>query len=442
MEYILQAGNMNGKNGVPIHDLYSNSLFEFRFPMSETESYYLLQDCLVALYYQMYFLKQQCNWIRQDTSGDGFGWAFCRYGDQVNGTGCGSWICPQAKAASDTSGGQNDYSGTLKKHTGQCGQNGNMSPLQAFLTDCLPGFTCEKVKANMEKYCKEQCDITKKYSDCYPDFLKHRDHAGYGQYCPIPMGFSGSFKKSKGASGTSGVGMSGLGLNAICAHYANDDLTDSCLYQLTRCICSLTRRVPRSTGTLYGFFQGIISVYGGSGGGATEKFKKALDVELQLATFGLGSGTSGSGTGTSGLMTAVMDWKGKAHESKCETLDSLSSCGGADQGGNTCGKYLHPISGSLYNSVATQYTDTYLSWIIHLTGVLQSGLESLLVEFTRISCKDCKKNPDSSTTGTGGGSPLPPSGCQSTCTGGPNGQHGEKDKGCSCHNLVIWIQYP
>ncbi|GFE56082.1 variant erythrocyte surface antigen beta subunit, putative [Babesia ovis] len=180
---------------VPIHDLYSNSLFEFRFPMSETESYYLLQDCLVALYYQMYFLKQQCNWERQQTTGDGFGWAFCRYGYEVNGTGCGSWQCPQGKG----------ISGSDKHGENKCGTStsGTPSPLQAFLTDCLPGFTCSKVKGFMDGNGKGKLNNISGYLECYPPFTEHLGHPTVpGTECAVPMGFSGSFREGGPASGT------------------------------------------------------------------------------------------------------------------------------------------------------------------------------------------------------------------------------------------------
>ncbi|GFE55987.1 variant erythrocyte surface antigen beta subunit, putative [Babesia ovis] len=422
---ILKAGD----NKVFIHDLYANSLFEFRFPMSETESYYLLQDCLVALYYQLYFLKQQCNFHRIDTAGgktpDGFDWTRCRYGDKVNCNNISGWKCSENK-------GKNE----VQK---QCGKDDkHPSPLQAFLTDCLPGFSCEKVKAYMDEQCKGQQDnISKHYSKCYPEFLEHRQHAGNGQYCPIPMGFSGSFKKKSTCQPRqpqqTPVGMSGLGINGIVMYYANDDLTDSCLYQLTRCICSLTRRVPRSTGTLFGFFHGLGHVLFHRKGtnGDKDVVKNALDDELQLATFGL----QGSVT----LMEALMEWKTKtgshSKPGDCCSLDSLSSCsGGSNQvasASSSCGAYLHPLTGSLYNSVATQYCDTYLSWILYLSGRLQDGLKALRDAFLGISCKKsgCKKANKDGVIQAG-------QQCECTSKGCKKGNHGDSNKLCCCWSVV------
>ncbi|GFE53580.1 variant erythrocyte surface antigen beta subunit, putative [Babesia ovis] len=404
---------------VPIHDLYSNSLFEFRFPMSETESYYLLQDCLVALYYQLYFLRLQCNWHRQTFGADGFGWAFCRYGDGVNSTGCGSWICPKAGAATQSQGGgDGTYAKVLDKHTNECGQNGSgtpsPSPLQAFLCDCLPGFTCSRLtddrsgyKKSMEQFTTER--DTKQYNECYPPFLEHRRHCPPGQYCPIPMGFRECFRTA-----AAGNGMVGVGIDAVLDNYANYYVSVSGLYQITRCICSLTRRVPRSTGTLYGFFFGLPKVYDGQ----ATKFKEALNTELKCCP---------GWRNPEDLMNVVKDWTGsngddhqKDDKSKHAkpSLCSLTECDGKDKSSSTtCGKYIYPLSGSLYNSLATQFCETYVSWIVHLTKTLQSGLQKLLEEFVKIDCSKsgCSKK--------GGGSHC--------CEGGKD--HG---KNCECKNVV------
>ncbi|GFE52782.1 variant erythrocyte surface antigen alpha subunit, putative [Babesia ovis] len=392
--------------------------FWFSYPMSETQSYYLLQDCLVGLYYQLYFLRLQCNADRQTFGGDGFGWAFCRYGDGVNGDKCGSWICPKAGAAGNEE--SKNYAKTLKDHTESCGTgNASPSPLQAFLTDCLKGFTCDVVR----KY------STKDYK--YPEFLEHRGHCPPGQYCPIPMGFRECFKKgtegqSQAAAGQ-GNGMSGLGINAICAHYANDDLTDSCLYQITRCICSLTRRVPRSTGTLYGFFYGLGQVAFHSTEGQ-KKFKPKLIDELNCCP---------GWRDPECLMKAVMDWTETDHKDKHKktqdqgnyTLGSLHACNN-NTSDLTCGDYLRPLTGYLYNCLATQFCETYVSWIVHLTYRLRDGLESLLKEFRKI---DCSK---SGCTGKGGKGQ-----CQCPSSGCKKGTHGittsgSNPKGCCCESVA------
>ncbi|GFE55994.1 variant erythrocyte surface antigen beta subunit, putative [Babesia ovis] len=444
----------NYKNDIPIHDLYANTLFEFRFPMSETESYYLLQDCLVALYYQLYFLKQQCNWIRQDVEGDGFGWAFCRYGEGVNGTGCLSWICPEAvtKGQEYLAKKENEQRTFKDLEQKECGKpgNSNPSPLQAFLCDCLKGFTCpvvmedrsedgtkyqEKLQELREKNGQqgEENQLNKAYEGAYPGFLDHRRHtlSVFGTECAVPMGFSGSFRSGSTTASGSSSGMIGLGICGALNYYSNDDVYSSGLYQITRCISSLTRRVPRSTGTLYGFFYGLGGILLDSSSSGQVKqnvnvmsFSKAFLEEIDHCTPSVG-GDAGD------LVTVIGTWRGKkddhqkdTKDGNCCSLSSLSNCKGAEESGNTCGKYLHPLTGSLYNSVATQFVDTYLSWILYLSGRLQDGLKAFRDAF---NCIDCNRYCYSTTSGS--------SGVASTCSGGRCSitTHGTE---CCCENIV------
>ncbi|EDO05217.1 variant erythrocyte surface antigen-1 alpha subunit [Babesia bovis T2Bo] len=86
-----------------------------------------------------------------------------------------------------------------KDHANKCGQQGEKktcdkchqqymdgfpSPLQAFLEDRLPGFSCQEV-VNDEKE-----------DPNYPPAASHLGHCGgSGQCCPLPMGFRGHFHK-------------------------------------------------------------------------------------------------------------------------------------------------------------------------------------------------------------------------------------------------------
>ncbi|GFE55250.1 variant erythrocyte surface antigen beta subunit, putative [Babesia ovis] len=394
--------------------------FYFSYPMSETQSYYLLQDCLVALYYQLYFLRLQCDWEYKE----GNGWGYCKYGEGVDCTDCKSWICK--KGGQGGHGGAKDSDSSSNK----CGTS-TQSPLQAFLTDCLPGFTCDSLTSKEgKKKLDELRDKTKSgqqvdfktYSECYPPFLEHRNHLPVGQECAVPMGFSGSFKGAPAP----GKDMIGLGINAVLAYYATSNMETASLYQITRCICSLTRRVPRSTGTLFGFFYYFAkmcdtSSSSGNNNGNGKEVSKALSEELLCCP---------GWREPDDLMKALKDWgKGSHKNGECSCLDSLHNCKEGSEkpssGGNTCGYYLRALTGNLYNSLATQFTETYVSWIIHLTGLLEAGLRKLLEEFKMIKCsKDigCK-----GPSGKGGCT------CDTMCKGGPDGQHGEK---CCCANVV------
>ncbi|GFE55989.1 variant erythrocyte surface antigen-1 family protein protein, putative [Babesia ovis] len=413
---------------VAIHDLYANMQFKFTYPLSETQSYYLLQDCLVALYYQLYFLKHV---TFSDYTG-GFAWGWCKYGDKVVCDQISGWMCPEAvtngekywdavkewkNAKDEKEKKKQEMNKAYKKVINQekCGKNGSSggtpSPLQAFLCDCLPGFTCKEVMERMKQYCKgQQNEISKHYSDCYPEFLSHRGHTDvFGQECAVPMGFSGSFRsKSEG-----GKDMIGLGIYSVLSYYANDDVYSSGLYQITRCICSLTRRVPRSTGTLFGFFHGLGHVLFHRSGSDKEAFKTALSKEMDCCP---------GSSNTKELLDAINNWRGSSHkQDNCITLDSIQNCTGSPN----CGKYFQPLTGSLYNSMATQFCETYVSWIIHLTGLLKEGLGRLLEEFKMIQC--------SKDIGCKGKDGKDDCKC-AECTGGPEGKHGEK---CSCDNVVF-----
>ncbi|GFE55892.1 variant erythrocyte surface antigen beta subunit, putative [Babesia ovis] len=434
----------NYSNTVAIHDLYANMQFYFSYPLSETQSYYLLQDCLVALYYQMYFVRRQCD--RGNTFGNG--WGYCKYGDGVecddegvggvdgNGKGCTSWICKEAVKNGEAYAKQEQNKRTFKDlEQNDCGQKtgNNPSPLQAFLTDCLKGFTCPVLvgdqggyKDNLEKLRSSSDKNNKKsyalYSECYPEFLSHRGHPTVpGTECAVPMGFSGCFREGSGTQPASGSkdGMIGLGINAVLAYYASDAVSTAGLYQITRCICSLTRRVPRSTGTLYGFFYGLGLVYGNK---RKQEFKKALEGELRSCP---------GWREPSCLLDAIKEWTESDHSKKHTeknstgnyTLGSLHGCNNGESG-LTCGQYMRPLTGYLYNCLAPEFCETYVSWIVHLSWILHSGLRSLLDEFTKI---DCEK---SGCTGKGGGKTP----CECPGSGCTKGSHGDR---CCCDSVVF-----
>ncbi|GFE56083.1 variant erythrocyte surface antigen beta subunit, putative [Babesia ovis] len=415
MNEILAACS-KGSNGVPIHDLYANTLFEFRFPMSETQSYYLLQDCLVALYYQM-----------TSNAGDGFGWAFCRYGEGVECTDCKSWICPEAVKKGQEYKAKNGR-GTFKDlEQTDCGNgSGKASPLQAFLTDCLKGFTCPVLVdgTSGKKYQENLMELNEKsklddYQKCYPDFRTHSTHCPIlGQECAVPMGFSGSFGGAKGTASGSKDGMIGLGIRGILEYYTNSNISNASLYQIVRCICSLTRRVPRSTGTIFGFFYGLgqVAFHRKKSDGSNDyTFKNALEGEM---------GRCPGWREPSCLLDAIKAFAENDHDNthnKKEkegyiTLGSLVEC---DRASVTCGNYLRPLTGYLYNSVSDRFCETYVSWIVHLTWRLRDGLESLLKEFRNINCQEagCKGKSGSSSS----------SHC---CT------KDQEHKDCKCANVV------
>ncbi|GFE52786.1 variant erythrocyte surface antigen alpha subunit, putative [Babesia ovis] len=124
----------------------------------------------------------------------------------------------------------------------------------------------------------------------------------------------------------------------------------------------------------------------------------------------------------SDLMGAVGNMRSGGKE--CASLYGLTDCGdnGTPPGSSTCGKYLYPLTGSLYNSVAPQFCDTYISWMVYLVYGLREGLQRLLEEFKKIQCT--KEN---GCTGKGGQGSCETKGCKKTT-------HGTVD--CCCENIV------
>ncbi|GFE53583.1 variant erythrocyte surface antigen alpha subunit, putative [Babesia ovis] len=357
------------------------------------------------------------------------------YGDGVNCDGCPSWQCPQGKG----------INGSSDQHSSDpCGQNGKgASPLQAFLCDCLKGFTCDQLtdeNSECGKQLKELKSGSPKgiYEKCYPDIGDHRQHIldKPGQYCPIPMGFKDCFRdkttggdgsagSAVGGKGGSGVASSsdcvGMGINAILECYANWDISQSSLYQITRCISSLTRRVPRSTGTIFGFFYGLGNVYVSTASGAGKQgvndnpLKEALLGELRECP---------GFCKPEDLMASFMKWRTNGHKDNthkakngnpCEgTFDSLYRSDGNSS--FTCGRYIFPLSGTLYNALAPQFCDTYISWMVYLSGRLKEGLKALLSEFNKINCQK--------------------SGCGQKTGGTHCCEGGQQHKDCKCENVV------
>lgn len=87
----------------------------------------------------------------------------------------------------------------------------------------------------------------------------------------------------------------------------------------------------------------------------------------------------------------------------------------------TCGKYLSPLTGTLYNTLTPTGSETYLSWIVYLTQTLRDGLQELLNAFKQIECD----------TGCVSGKN------DTTCTNCTDGNHcsGESNN-CKCPSIV------
>ncbi|EDO07638.1 variant erythrocyte surface antigen-1 alpha subunit [Babesia bovis T2Bo] len=330
-----------------------------------------------------------------------------------------------------------------KDHFTKCGQqpkpticptchqqymDGKPSPLQAFLEDRLPGFSCEVVRS--DESAQPQ----------YPLAASHLGHCnGSGQCCPLPMGFRGQFQKG------SITDMTGQRLYGILYFFSNGDMMQSCVYTLVRVTAALSATTPQVLGDVFGFFRGGI---GEKESGKTQKGQDNTpcnhdedpsksenkdkyfcgwcasglrDVVKQIEWIP----NSDKAPYRETVGTALVDIKGDKGEIvalKGSTQNNTTSLSTLTKDS----EYLSPLTGELYTAVSATFGNTYLSWVLYLSDALHSGLESLASAFQQIECNACKgqcdpnkcrKGEHGRTTGDTKGTPL--CNCSSivSCTG-------------------------
>ncbi|GIX62468.1 variant erythrocyte surface antigen-1 family protein [Babesia caballi] len=199
-----------------LHKLFCNSEFTFNFPAAPI-LFYNLSEYTYALQFQLMFLHGQCG----RSPVHGCGWRACKYGQGINnGTNIKlvqSHICP---VRCTKSGGNHNTSNhtTGCEHKG-CGKAGKPSPLQAFLTDKLKGFSRG-----------HPSDPSSHLATCS------------GVLCHVPMGFAGKLRTDAGA----GLNIT-YALGSFCGGF------NTPLRQLSEKLGCLTKRTPRTLGDLFGF---------------------------------------------------------------------------------------------------------------------------------------------------------------------------------------------
>ncbi|EDO05599.1 variant erythrocyte surface antigen-1 alpha subunit [Babesia bovis T2Bo] len=316
------------------------------------------------------------------------------------------------------------------KHSDKCGQppkptvcqtclqpttTGVPSPLQAFLEDRLPGFSCSEVPDT------DQPD--------YPSAASHLGHCGgSGQCCPLPMGFRNNFQD--------GVTHTGKRLYGILYFFSNENMMQSCVYTLVRVTAELSATTPQVLGDVFGFFRGGV---GEKESGKTKKGQDDTKCQHQGDPSQKGDNDYFCGWCASGLRDEVkkIEWipkkdgdggqyrgtvgqaliniKGEKDSSATPTNTSLSTLTDSNH-------YVSPLTGELYTAVSATFGGTYLSWVLYLSDALHSGLESLSQEFQQIECRGCKGNCD-----------------PNKCRKGSHGSTAEGSKGtalCTCQSIV------
>ncbi|EDO06628.1 variant erythrocyte surface antigen-1 alpha subunit [Babesia bovis T2Bo] len=334
---------------------------------------------------------------------------------------CNSPKCPSCKSHSNKCGRQ-----PQSKYCDKCHQqymDGFPSPLQAFLEDRLPGFSCQEILYTED-------------ADKYPPAASHLGHCnGSGQCCPLPMGFRGQFHKGSTSD------MTGQRLYGILYFFSNENMMQSCVYTLVRVTAALSATTPQVLGDVFGFFRGGVGNkdkgkppkgeletncdHTGDPSGSYEANKEkyfcgwcasGLRDEVQkIEWIYNGDSSVKGGQYMKTVGKALRDIKGEKDASTAPQPASQSTTN-ALSALTKDSEYLSPLTGELYTAVSATFGGTYLSWVLYLSDALHSGLESLSEAFRNIECRGCKGQCD-------------PNKCK-------KGVHGQGSGQCGCQSIV------
>ncbi|GIX64908.1 variant erythrocyte surface antigen-1 family protein [Babesia caballi] len=420
-----------GTPGEPwLHSLFSNSQFNLSIPSSGAALFYALSNYAYALQFQLHFLYQQCN----NSYTKACGWNQCRFGQKINESTASqivpSHICPTGCNNREHNAGKHENFWECQ-HTG-CGSGGQHSPLQAFLTDRLKGF-----------------------SRGHPSDQSSHLATCSGSLCHVPMGFNPNDLRTAPGGNTQGENIC-LTLRPLCGGF------NTPLRQLSEKLGCLTKRTPRNLGDVFGFMWHLNS----------QLFKSEKTAEESLAEFFKSLGVSVTGqlsdipankmfqdinnnitkiasqlpsnvieTALSlfpglpfwynlfmvnpddSLPAVLFKVKNIPHQAAKEPkysgrhndLYSLYNPNCTTSSNQSCGPYLYPLThsdGATYNPA---HASTYLSWVLYLSDDLQSSFQDMLDEFKNIDCKSL--------------------GCVGSCNHSAN-QHGTTTTNCSCPSVV------
>ncbi|GIX63231.1 variant erythrocyte surface antigen-1 family protein [Babesia caballi] len=429
-----------------LHSLFSNSQFNLSIPSSGTGLFNALSNYAYALQFQLSFLYIQC----RNTYTVECGWRDCRFGKDINNGVktpvlshiCNGYECKDATCqhkGSNTSCTHNKYDDT----TNSCGQ-GSPSPLQAFLTDQLRGFSRG-----------HPSDPSSHLATCS------------GPMCHVPMGFSRALTKDPNATGWY--------IYYLLDHFCSRPYSP--LRQLCEKLGCLTKRTPMTLGDVFGFIW-TLNYQLFNNAEILNKLKEALSsnhysVQDFMEKLKQSVPTLKPSPENSGLVKSLQtmapvipflyqlfrintddflpvtlfnlaqhchkwDSNQYKHESHLSgqpcpnpndlwslyqpvsaapigggTTDSQSACRNAQ-----CGGYLSPLTHSAGATYAPVHASVYLSWLAYLTDDFHEWFQNLLDEFQNI---DCSKT-----------------GCSKPSASACNhyaGQHGS-DQSCSCDSVV------
>ncbi|GIX62599.1 variant erythrocyte surface antigen-1 family protein [Babesia caballi] len=329
-----------------LHSLFSNSQFNLSIPSCGPGIFSVLSNYTYALQFQLSFLYIQC----RNTYTVGCGWNQCTFGQKINeslqNNIVASHICPTGC----TSGEQHssgDHGQGLCKHD-KCGEaGGKPSPLQAFLTDRLKGFSRG-----------QPSDPSSHLAFCS------------GSLCHVPMGFESHLRADDKYQGSH----ISLALGSFCGGSTTP------LRQLSEKLGCLTKRTPRTLGDVFGFTWHLMG-----------QLAKTLNNVRDAQWFGeLQDKLPFSYQLKNDSGQKLQTFVGTAHTNSHDTADLTSlyspKC---KEKGNNCGPYLYPLTYSDGATYAPAHAAVYLSWVLYLTDELYESLQEFLDTFNGHACKNC-----------------------------------------------------
>ncbi|ORM40344.1 uncharacterized protein BXIN_1882 [Babesia sp. Xinjiang] len=377
----VRAAKDRRSDPVLLHEIFANTGFRFHYPPTVQEWFSMLWDVVCPVYSQLTFLRTQC----QKCLCVARGWEWCTYGQSVKCENIKSWICESedlSKIETRKDGAITCTEANCKVTHADCGKDRTKpSPLQAYLTDVLPGFEIDA--SQKDEYSVPGHDVTLALTS--------------KQRTKIAMGFATHLPASK---------RRGYHLFWTLKDYTEDKITEVSVYNIILSLLSSGLRAPSTLGDLFGFFLFLGRFY--SSKGSDNSLKDVL-VELIDSHPGVHKSHEDGSHFT--------DYIEKLHGTSSdnhEGLISLHQCTTVD---TSCGKYLYPLSYAFYKTLSLKHASIYLSWAVYLPKELKLGLQQLYEDFNKIDCMDSK--------------------CKECRTGITcrSGTHGEKDK-CHCKTIV------
>ncbi|CDR96576.1 hypothetical protein BBBOND_0304790 [Babesia bigemina] len=327
--------------GIYACDFYTNES-GLLYPTDMNSLICMLHDILNRLYFQLYFLYQQCEY---DTSLSG--WLDCEYGRGVGGSGWRCNVDQCANQACNQKGGQRANQNDYQKADQRCQEHpkcGVKSPLQSFLEDGLQGFLPHHLKSERGKL---ECSL--------------KSHSGLP--CITPMGFSGISQMASHRDTGQRI-LDALG--GYCGHQSSP-LTKLC----SRFNCLLPS-VPKTLGDLLAFYHQFLINWSG------EHKKTAFNDCVTSANLGREYGA---------MNECAMLFESTDHSTSHNLGDfnSLLTVDNACYVSNgKCGAYLDSLSYEICGTFSKRNAALYLSWMVYLTETLYDLFYKLL--------KECEKN--------------------------------------------------